>query len=616
LADIKRNLEAGGGLYINKFTSGVYTERSPLFVPLSAMGVQIITKLDTLWDGGLNTELSSKMTIVRRPGNPRYCSAQFGSSDYPQGYFSFKNLSGTIKLMADTPTKVVSFTTSAQTTVFNKSTSQQSSFAKVGSILFWVDGTSAKKWNGTTVTNIGIATPVTAPTLSFSSGSLSPASAFGYQYVYVYRNSTDGTTSTASPISANTGPLTSKNITVQGASSSDGQVDKVDIYRNDDGGSLYYFLATVNNGGTWSYTDSTADTGLNDDQQAPVAHSNDPIPTGASLLKFHMGRLWTAVGNVLYFAGGPDTTNGPGTEAWPPGNNFTLTDTITALAPTTSGLVVFTAADAYIVTGTDSSSFADPYRWLPNYGAPTQNAVSQDGDLLFVYTNKGQLWELPPANSGGQMQEIGFTIRSKLAAYTPANVYIAVHRSGSDKGLFISNGSTDVWRYSVAQQEWSPLGQPVGGVNAIYSMEATTGNYKLFMGRTTGSGYILARDPTTFQDDGSSYSGTVVIGLVTAPPRQTAEVNSVLLQAMPVGTYPTLGVLLNEISGTFVPLPNPVADPPEYAGTPYQSTSLLTRRHDFKAASKPLPNRLQYIQIQITFASEAAKNEILGLALA
>lgn len=615
MADIKRNLEAGGGLYINKFTSGVYTERSPLFVPLSAMGVQIISKIDTLWDGGLNMEVSSKMTLLRRPGNPRYCSTQFGSSDFPQGYFSFKNLSGTINLMVDTPTKVVSFTTSSQTTVFSKSTSQQTSFAKVGNILFWVDGTSSKKWNGTTVANIGIVAPVTAPTLSFSSGSLSPASAFGYQYVYVYRSSVFGTTSTASPVSANTGPLTSKNITIQGSSSSDAQVDKVDIYRNDDGGSLYYFLTTVNNGGTWSYTDSTPDSGLNDDQQAPVAHANDPIPAGADLLIFHMGRLWAAVGNVLYFAGGPDTANGPGTEAWPPGNNFTLPGAITALASTTAGLIVFTSADAFIVTGTDSSSFGAPYRWQQNFGVPSQNAVTQDGDLLFIFTNKGQLWQLP--TNGGQLAEIGFAIRSKLAAYTPANVYITVHRSGADEGIFVSNGSTDVWRYSVAQQCWSPLGQPIGGVKAIFSMEATAGNYQLFMGRTAGSGYILSRVPGTFQDDGSSYSATVVIGsLITAPPRQTAEVNSVLLQAMPVGTYPTLSVLLNEISGTFTALPNPIPDPPELAGTPYQSTSILMRRHDFKAANKPLPNRIQHMQVQLTFATEAFQNEILGLALA
>ena len=62
-------------------------------------------------------------------------------------------------------------------------------------------------------------------------------------------------------------------------------MDTIEIYRNVDGGSLFYFLADVANpgAGSWTYTDSTADSGLNTAIVAPVAHANDAPPSGISL---------------------------------------------------------------------------------------------------------------------------------------------------------------------------------------------------------------------------------------------------------------------------------------------------------------------------------------------
>ena len=605
---IKRDLENSGGIYINKWQTGVYKQRSPLFVPLSAMGVQILSRLDTLWDG-LNVEISSKMTLMRRYGFARYCSTQFGSSDFPLAFYSFKNLSGTIKAMVDTPTKLVWFNTTSQTTVFSKTATTQLSMQKVASTLYVCNGNDndAKKWDGTTVSKWGITAPSTAATLSFSAGSLSPLS--GYQYGYVFKNSTTGHVSTMSPASASTGKQTSKNIGVSGDRSTDAQVDKIDIYRTDDGGTDFFFLAEINNppSGTWSYTDSTPDTGLNDDIVAPTAHANDPPPSGISLVKFHMGRMWVASGNILYFAGGPDTTNGVPEEAFPPSNKLTFPDQITALASTSLGLLVFTVDDAYIVLGSDTASFYSK-KWQQNFGVASQNCVAQDGDLIFVFTSKGQLFQIDT-----QLTEIGFPIRAQLGAYTPANVYMTLHRSGGDEGLFVSNGSTDVWRYSVAMGSWSPVAQPVGGVNCISSIEVSTGNSRLMMGRTAGSGYILNRDTTVFSDDGTAFSANVVVGsLIVAPPREVTVISSVVLEAMPVGTYPTVSVLLNEISGTFTALPNPVPDPAQLAA----STTVLMKRHDLKAAQTPLPQHVRHLQVKIAFAAEAAQNEVLGLAVA
>jgi hypothetical protein len=607
MPNISRNLsETGTNLYINAFITGLYTNKSPLYVPVSSMGLQLLSRHDVLSDG-LNMELSPQFSLVRRPGFPKYNTAQFSASDYPLGFYSFQNLSGTIKLLVDTPTKVYTFTTSALTSIFTKGTTNQTFFQRVGNTCYFCNGTDAQKYDGTTVTKWGIDSPVSAPTLSFLAGSLSPLT--GYKYVNVYKNNSTGHISTASPASASTGPQTSKNITVGGPRSTDAQVDKVDIYRTKDGGSVYYYLTTINNpgAGSWSYTDSTVDSGLNDFLVAPLNHANDAPPTGISLATFHMGRFWVAVNNLVYFAGGPDTTNGVPEEAFPSANVFKFPGKITALASVTQGLLVFTSDNVYVIRGTDSRSFYSSV-WFKNFGVRSQNCIAQDGDLLHIYTSKSQLFEISDS-----LDEIGFAIGDKLiAGFSPVNSYVALHRAGSDSGLFISNGTDSIYRYSIASKSWSLLSQPVGGVKALGSIETTVGTWSLLAGRAVVSDYILARDLTVFQDAGTSYSAYATIGsLVLAPLGKTARLELILIERMPVGTDATVSVSLNEISGSFTALPYPVAEPPKLVN----STTVIAKRHQLKQGTTPLPQQLRHLKIKVAFATEAFKNELLGIAI-
>jgi hypothetical protein len=89
----------------------------------------------------------------------------------------------------------------------------------------------------------------------------------------------------------------------------------------------------------------------------------------------------------------------------------------------------------------------------------------------------------------------------------------------------------------------------------------------------------------------------------------------VLAEVMPVGTYPTVSVLLNEISGSFTTLPNPVSDPTAYAGTSFASTTVVTKRHYLKAAATPLAQQVRHLQIKVSFGTENFRNELLGLAI-
>jgi hypothetical protein len=602
MAEIKRNIESGG-IYINKWTTGLYNNRSPLFVPISAMGLQMISRMDTLWDG-LNADLSHQMTLQRRPGFLRYCSTAFSSSEYPQQFFSFKNTSGTIKAMVETPTKVEWFDTTTVNTVITKTTTAQGSFVKVGSTLYYANGVDAKKWVSGTVSNWGIVAPATAPTITTISGVLSPLT--GYTYVYVYKNSSTGHVSTASPVSGDTFAQTSKDFQLSGIGSSDPQVDQIEIYRTEDGGADYYYLATISNSGSWTYTDSSPDDDLNTFVVAPQNNQNDPPPTGAGLTCFYCGRVWIAKDNLLYFGGGSDVTNGVPEEAFPPANVFKLPGTIRAFAPTSQGLVVWTEDDAFVVLGSDLLSFR-PIMWQKNFGTKSQNCVAQDGDLIFVFTSNRQLFSLSTS-----LSEIGFPIQASLGAFDPTTTYLTLHRSGADEGLFISNGVDTVYRYSASMQCWSSKYQPVGGVKCVSSIEVSTANYRLLMGRTAGSGYILSRDTNTYSDDGSAYPAYAIVGSINvAPPRAVTVVNSIVLETYPVGTYPTVSVLMNEISGTFVTIPNPVPDPPQLAG----STTVKMMRHDLLGNQSAMPLYARHLQVKITWATEAAKNELLGLGI-
>jgi hypothetical protein len=596
--EIKRNLEQAG-IYISRWQLGLNDQRSPLFTPMSAMGLQMISRMDALWTGQ-NADISHEMTLVRRAGFPRYCSSNLSST--PLLMYGYKDVNGNIKKAVDTTTAVSWFDSGSITALFTKTTTQRGSFLKVGSTLYYCNGTDTFQCSNGVLSKWGIDAPVTAPTIGMLTGALSPKS--GYKWVFVYKRSATGHVSSASPVSANSLAQTNKQFTLSGTGSTHADEDQIEIYRTEDGGANYYLLVTIANTAHWTYTDNTADDGLNTDIMAPMAGINDPPPAGISLVCMYLGRVWVAVDNLLYCGAGPDSTNGIPEECFPPANVWKLPGKITAFAPTTNGLVVFLEDDAYVVLGSDLASFK-PKIWQRNFGVKSQCCVAQDGDLLYIYTSKKQLFELSDS-----LSEVGFPIQRRLGAFDPTNVSLALYRSGADEGLFISNGVDIIYRYSVAMGSWSTPYTPVGGAGILASIEVATSDYRLLMGRADGA--ILTRDTAQFNDDGATYPAWAVVGsIIVAPPRQVAVVNSVLLETMPVGTYPTVSVLMNEVSGNFVTLPNPVPDPPQLP----PSKSVKMMRHDLLANQAAMPLYARHLQVKIAWPAEDARNELLTLGI-
>lgn len=604
-----RNVETQG-LWIQRWMTGLVTQRSPLYTPISALGLQIVSRQDALIDG-LNTEISPVMTLIRRPGFPRFSSVAFGSGDYPLNYYSFENTSGMIRPLVDTPTKVYNFTANTNTPVLNKTAGAgRGDFLRVGDYVYYCNGVDTKFWDGTTWSKWGIIAPAAAPTLTTGSGSLSPQS--GYTYVICYVNTVTGHVSAASPVSTNTGTLVNQQINVSYAASADSQVNAIWIFRIQDGGGIFYFLTSVaNTNGT--YVDNLPDTSLVTGIVATFAPNNAPCPAGASLVTWWDGRPWVAAKNFIYWALGPQATTGLGEQSFNLTTNFfKQPSNINAFAPTTQGLLVFTNDTTWIITGTGGVYFINP--WQKNFGVKQPGAVTQDGDLVFVITSRGQCFEI-----GGTLNEIGFNIRNKIAAMDPNRVSLSVHRNGNDEGIFLSDGVSNIYRFSLAFQCWSPAAKPKQGSGVINSIETSDGTWTLMLGQPSGSGgggYLGGRNPNNWTDDGTPYTAYGTVGsIIVGPPASKNNIEAVTVDTAKVGTYPQVSILTNEIGGAFALLPNPVPDPPNLP----ENQTLYSRRHYLKSGTypvgAPIPQQVEHCQIKVSFFAENFPSELLTLGI-
>ncbi len=421
--------------------------------------------------------------------------------------------------------------------------------------------------------------------------------------------------STMSPELKLFAPILGNNVNIQGFGSDDTQCDRNDLYRTADGGSTFLYCNTapnVNSSTSWTIIDTDLDGDLNEELQGPVDFANNPPPAGATLLAYHTGRMWAAVGNLLYFSAGPDCINGDGNQAWPPANVFTFPAPVNGLAPTSQGLVVFTATDVEVVLGGPQleTYWVQPLR--KNFGVLSSNCVAQDGDDIAVYTASRQLFSF---SAQGQ-NELGFDVAGTLASnFDPSSSYLAIHRQGQDQGVFLSNGSTKVIRYNLNAESWDPLATPSAGIGPMASIDTALGTRTLV---STANGFIVGRDTATFSDSGSAYSAYATIGsiLLSDLGDQPASIQSVLLAYAAVGTDLTVSVLPNEVSGSFTSIPLSNSDPPQLSGTAYESSTLKMKEYQWLGVGSPLPNFLKHVQIKITMsASDTVKNEVYSASL-
>jgi hypothetical protein len=135
-------------IYTGRWASGIWTNRSPL---RDAATTRISEKFygsagDALIDGS-NIEITNRLTLARRPGNPVYDSNSYTSVDRFYELRLFNSTTEQIDVMIDQSSALYSLYNGIKTLVWNKSAGAgQSYMQSVGNSLYWGNGVDNKKW--------------------------------------------------------------------------------------------------------------------------------------------------------------------------------------------------------------------------------------------------------------------------------------------------------------------------------------------------------------------------------------------------------------------------------------------------------------------------------------
>lgn len=161
-------------LFTSRFINGLYTNRSALRGPLDSIYSDFYKMGSTdACIGGLNSELTARLTMARRPGNPKYSTASTAAA--VDSFFSFRHSNGSIEVVVDTTTDVEVLTPSSRTSIFTKAASAgQGYFEGVDGTMYIGDGVDTVKYipgttnpiTGKPIWNWQGAAPTVAPTLN------------------------------------------------------------------------------------------------------------------------------------------------------------------------------------------------------------------------------------------------------------------------------------------------------------------------------------------------------------------------------------------------------------------------------------------------------------------
>jgi len=141
-------------LYNVRWSSGLWTNRSPL---RDAVTTRLIEKYygaagDALIDG-LNVEITNRLTLARRPGNPVYDNNSYTNVLYMAPFRLFTANTEQILVMIDQANALYSLSNGVKSLVFTKSTGAGQSFMQsVGNSLYFGNGVDNKKWLQSLVT--------------------------------------------------------------------------------------------------------------------------------------------------------------------------------------------------------------------------------------------------------------------------------------------------------------------------------------------------------------------------------------------------------------------------------------------------------------------------------
>ena len=437
--------------------------------------------------------------------------------------------------------------------------------------------------------------------------------------------SESGGISTASPafniVGSNAGAVN----TVSGIGSTDPQVDTIVIWRSPDsaaGSSNMLELTEIPNpppvngqAQPWTFKDYLPDNptsvypGLDVLSPAPIGDVNDPPPSNYIPMVYNFQRIWGSSGQLVQWSGGPDTLVGNPNECYNPDDDFPYLANVLRLIKNSQGIVVFTTDSTEFLGGGPQTSSFYTVTLAPGIGLGNFNgADSYAGEIFFVSADS----QFKSINPSLQLSNLGFPIGDQIADLDSSKVYVAVNQVGVDNAIYIADGSTGWWRcnpHQVPQNEpiWSPFASITNGCKMVQSVEISPGQKRLLVGGTSCNQQILERNLNTFSDNGVAYSECYfVMGSITlCHPGQVA-----ILRALEIdgNMTPKVGVLIDEIAGSFTTLSQPVYDPPALYGTTLSPTSYFPNRWYFAQKSNT-PNRCRHLQIRVDMPSGSTSGD-------
>jgi hypothetical protein len=433
-------------------------------------------------------------------------------------------------------------------------------------------------------------------------------------YGYAFENSSTVDISNMSPQSQPIVVITGNQITVQGYGTGASGIDTIVLYRTAQGGSTFLYLDEIANPGEgvlWTYVDNTPGSGLNPEIQAQVGGEGTPLPSGATCLAYHLGRIFAAVDNVVYVSSGPDAIASGSSGNAGFDTTFTCQSKIIRFWVNSLGIAVLTLRDAYLIQGSATSS--DPLyisTWIENLPLLHYDAFTVLYATAFIFGGQRMVGSLDP---GSGITEVSFPLAPLVQQIDPRNAFLTFHTGGSgETALYLSDGATLWYRMaptSAPEQgsNWSPAAVINGGMSALQSTEILPGEMALLIGPPASTpGPIRMRDLTTLTDAGTPYPVEVDYNPISlANPGQLAGLAWLTLKCSAAGNAPSLGVLLDEIGGEFENVPRTRQDPTNLP----PSLTITSNRHSLLQNQKPV--WCQLIKFRLQWGATATPDELL-----
>lgn len=294
------------------------------------------------------------------------------------------------------------------------SLSRPPQFAQIGSKRVIASGLPAKWIVNGNIDRIGIvppASPITIFSITPGTG-LNPGLtlASGAKYMYTFFDSSTGLESDWSELSASTGPITNKWVTITIPSTTIQNYDSIRIYRTLDGGEFPYFLAQVS-AFTTSYVDKIVDELLL--EPAAERFDNAVPPNTSFLVAKYAQRFWLVDAedqHIVRFSKALTTTE-VDLEYFPVDNYIRSNEPITGLFVIPGKLLLFHPRNISYISGFSEDDFAtQPY--LPGTGTLFPSSISSNGEYMVFMAEQG----LVAQPFGGAPTYISREIDDKLQA--------------------------------------------------------------------------------------------------------------------------------------------------------------------------------------------------------